>query len=107
MAASGLNLSNNRQEPLARVAESAAAPSSQTGGSAKTPTELKMETATGNAAAMLEFAEAILEASSRVFFPHNGQPVRLRVGVHTGRVTSGLLGQVRRKFTIIGRTVRG
>ena len=109
MAASGLNLSNNRQEPPARPAESAAASSSRPGGTGgKTPAELaKMETATENAAAMLVFAEAILEASSHCRFPHNGEPVRLRIGVHTGRVTSGVLGQVRRKFTIIGRTVRG
>ena len=90
MAASGLNLSNNRQEPSTKPADSAAA----------------AETATENAAAMLVFAEAILESSSHCFFPHTGEPVRLRVGVHTGRVTSGVLGQVRRKFTIIGKTVR-
>ena len=64
------------------------------------------EAAADSAAEMLEFAEAILSEAHRFTLPHTGAPVRVRVGVHTGRVTSGVVGQTRRKFTILGSTVR-
>ena len=63
------------------------------------------EAATDSAAEMLEFAEAILSEAHRFTLPHTGAPVRVRVGIHTGRVTSGVIGVTRRKFTILGSTV--
>ncbi|GAX79595.1 hypothetical protein CEUSTIGMA_g7036.t1 [Chlamydomonas eustigma] len=58
-----------------------------------------------HAASMLEFAEAMLHVAKGIVLPHTGEAVQLRIGVHTGRVTSGLVGQTRRKYTIIGSAV--
>jgi class 3 adenylate cyclase len=58
-----------------------------------------------HAASMLEFAEAMLKVARGIILPHTGEAVQLRIGIHTGRVTSGLVGQTRRKYTIIGSAV--
>ncbi len=39
--------------------------------------------------------------ASQVFMPHNGQPVTLRVGIHSGRLVSGMLGTRLPKFTLL------
>ena len=37
--------------------------------------------------------------------PHNGEPVLVRVGLHSGSCTSGLLGSKPPKFTVFGDTM--
>lgn len=52
---------------------------------------------------MLQFAKAVLEASHMMPMPHTGQPLRLRVGLHTGPCVSGLIGTKLPKFSIFGK----
>ena len=54
--------------------------------------------------------QALLECAKRVRMPHNGQPTQVRVGIHTGDVTTGLIGTKLPKFSVFGdtmNTVRG
>ena len=37
--------------------------------------------------------------------PHNGQPVVIRVGLHSGDCTSGLVGSKLPKYAIFGDTM--
>ena len=41
----------------------------------------------------------------QVLMPHNGQPVQIRVGIHTGPCVSGLVGTKLPKFSIFGDTM--
>lgn len=40
----------------------------------------------------------MLRASREVRMPHTGQPVRLRVGLHSGPATSGVVGERMPRF---------
>ncbi len=42
--------------------------------------------------------QAMLRASREVRMPHTGQPVRLRVGLHSGPATSGVVGERMPRF---------
>lgn len=37
--------------------------------------------------------------------PHNGQPVSLRVGIHSGPLVSGVIGTKMPKFALFGDTM--
>ena len=41
---------------------------------------------------VMDFAKAILEGSKEVFMPHNGEPVSIRIGIHTGPCVSPSFG---------------
>ena len=41
----------------------------------------------------------------QVTMPHNGQPVTIRIGIHSGDCTSGLVGTKLPKFSIFGDTM--
>ncbi|KAF5842601.1 hypothetical protein DUNSADRAFT_6451 [Dunaliella salina] len=58
-----------------------------------------------SAARVMEFAKAMLDAAQQVMMPDTKQPVRVRVGMHTGNVVSGLIGSKLPKFTIFGDTM--
>ena len=58
--------------------------------------------ATRDAARILQFAKAMLIASKRVKMPHNGDPVSIRIGIHTGDCVTGLVGSKLPKFSVFG-----
>ncbi|PNH11204.1 Guanylate cyclase soluble subunit beta-2 [Tetrabaena socialis] len=60
-----------------------------------------------HASAMLRFAAAILGEAGEVSMPHNGQPTQLRVGMSSGRVMSGVVGSIRRRYCIFGKHPHG
>ena len=51
------------------------------------------------------FAKDILRCSREVCMPHNGDPVTIRIGLHTGPCVSGLVGTKLPKFSIFGDTM--
>jgi ubiquitin carboxyl-terminal hydrolase 48 len=53
----------------------------------------------------MSFAKDILRCSGEVRMPHNGEPVSIRIGLHTGACVSGLIGTKLPKFSIFGDTM--
>mmetsp|Transcript_21429 Transcript_21429/g.55815 ORF Transcript_21429/g.55815 Transcript_21429/m.55815 type:complete len:1059 (+) Transcript_21429:129-3305(+) len=51
---------------------------------------------------VMEFAKALLETAKQVKMPDTNEPVRVRVGLHTGDVVSGMIGSKMPKFSIFG-----
>ena len=49
---------------------------------------------------VFEYAKSIVYEAGRVMMPHNGQPVCLRVGIHTGPIVSGFIGSRMPKFCL-------
>lgn len=54
---------------------------------------------------VLRFGLAAMAAVSRMRMPHDGTPVRIRVGIHSGPCVSGLVGTKLPKFAIFGDTI--
>jgi class 3 adenylate cyclase len=58
-----------------------------------------------SAARVLSFAQAMLYHSKLMTMPHNGEPVLIRIGIHTGDCVSGLVGSTLHKFGLFGDTM--
>ena len=55
-----------------------------------------------NAVRMILMAKAMLIVSRKVKMPHNGEPVTIRIGLHTGDCVTGLIGSKLPKFSVFG-----
>ncbi|KAL6765652.1 nucleotide cyclase [Haematococcus lacustris] len=58
--------------------------------------------AADSARRVLSFAKDMLAAAQKVRMPHNQEPACIRIGLHTGDCTSGLIGSRLPKFSIFG-----
>jgi guanylate cyclase soluble subunit beta len=54
-----------------------------------------------HAVQIIEFARAAQQVAGQVLTPL-GDPVRLRVGIHSGRVISGIVGTLRTRYCLFG-----
>ena len=55
---------------------------------------------------VMSLAKAMMAGSKIVMMPHNGEPVSIRIGMHTGPCVSGLIGTKLPKFSIFGEAIR-
>jgi class 3 adenylate cyclase len=54
---------------------------------------------------IMSLAKAMIAGSKTVLMPHNGEPVSIRIGIHTGPCVTGLIGTKLPKFSIFGDTM--
>lgn len=59
----------------------------------------------GSALSMLRMALDMLDAVKRLSNPQTGEPLSMRIGLHTGSVVSGVLGTLRPRLDVFGPDV--
>jgi class 3 adenylate cyclase len=64
-----------------------------------------LEESEGHAGQLTQFAHDMVLAASHVLTPL-GDPIRLRVGIHSGRVMSGIVGTLRARYCLFGGATR-
>ncbi|KAK9815307.1 hypothetical protein WJX72_001382 [[Myrmecia] bisecta] len=57
-----------------------------------------------HATALVSCAKALLESVAQLLLP-SGQPVSMRLGIHSGELGSGILGSCNLQFQLVGATV--
>jgi class 3 adenylate cyclase len=54
-----------------------------------------------HAATLVRFAAAMQQAAEQVAMPNGMGPVQIRVGIHSGPLISGVIGQIRKRYCLV------